>query len=212
MSGFTIDEIEPRLFSFNNPYGACPTCDGLGAQMYFDPELVVPNESLSLREGAIAPWANSPSQYYDQTLDSLARQFKFTTTVPFRDLPERAKQVLLHGSGDEPAVMRYNDGLRSYETRKPFEGVIPNLERRWRETESAWIREELGRFQTARPCEACRGQRLKLEALSVKIGGLNVSELTEMSVDQAERWFRDLEPQLGQKQREIAERVLKEIR
>ncbi|MFO0997461.1 MAG: excinuclease ABC subunit UvrA [Alphaproteobacteria bacterium] len=212
VSGFTIEEIEPRLFSFNSPHGACPTCDGLGVQMYFDPELVVPRDSLSLREGAIAPWANSPSQYYDQTLDSLARHYKFSTTEPFRELEAKVKRAILYGSGDDPITMRYNDGVRSYETRKPFEGVIPNLERRWRETDSSWIREDLGRYQTSKPCDACKGLRLKPEALSVKVGKLNISELTEMSIAQAETWFDDLETHLTPKAREIAQRILKEIR
>ncbi len=212
VSGFTIEEIEPRLFSFNSPHGACPTCDGLGVQMYFDPELIVPRDSLSLREGAIAPWANSPSQYYDQTLDSLARHYKFSTTEPFRDLDAKVKRAILYGSGDEPVTMRYNDGVRSYETRKPFEGVIPNLDRRFRETDSSWIREDLGRYQTSKPCDACKGQRLKPEALSVRVGQLNISALTEKSIAQAEIWFDELNRRLTPKSLEIAQRILKEIR
>ncbi len=157
VSGFTIDEIEPRLFSFNNPYGACPTCDGLGTTMFFDPELVVPDEKLSLREGAVAPWANSTSQYYMQTLDSLARHYKFSVNTPWQELPEKARNVILQGSGSDAVTMEYDDGLRSYKTTKPFEGVIPNMDRRWRETDSAWVREELSRFQATSPCEACKG-------------------------------------------------------
>ncbi len=211
VSGFTIDEIEPRLFSFNNPFGACPACDGLGTTMFFDPALVVPDDRLSLRKGAIAPWANSTSQYYMQTLDSLARHYKFSTSVPFRDLPEKARQVILHGSGSDAVTMEYDDGLRSYKTTKPFEGVIPNMDRRWRETDSAWVREELGRYQATSPCDTCKGQRLKPEALAVKIDGLHISEVTEMSIDQAKAWFLALDRKLKPKQREIAQRILKEI-
>ena len=148
VSGFTIAEIEPRLFSFNNPFGACPACDGLGAKLYFDPELVVPDPTLPLREGAIAPWANLTSPYYDQTLDSLARHYKVSTSTPCKDLKKDVQRAILFGSGDEPVTMNYSDGLRNYETNKPFEGVIPNLERRWRETDSAWVREELERYQS----------------------------------------------------------------
>ncbi|MHB1216837.1 MAG: excinuclease ABC subunit UvrA [Alphaproteobacteria bacterium] len=212
VSGFTIEEIEPRLFSFNNPHGACPVCDGLGVQLYFDADLVVPRDTLSLKDGAIAPWANSPSQYYDQTLESLAKQFKFSTATPFRALDEKARKIVLYGSGDQPVTMRYNDGLRTYETKKPFEGVIPNLDRRWRETDSSWIREELSRYQTSRPCDACKGLRLKPEALSVKIAKLNISELAEMSIAQAETWFAGIDKHLSKQQREIADKILREIR
>jgi excinuclease ABC subunit A len=142
VSGFTIDEIEPRLFSFNNPFGACPSCDGLGTEMYFDPELVVPDDSLPLDQGAIAPWANSSSQYYRQTLHSLAAHFGFDRSTPFGKLPEPTRRIILYGSGDEALTMSYHDGVRAYEIRKPFEGVIPNMERRWRETDSAWVRDE----------------------------------------------------------------------
>jgi len=211
VSGFTIDEIEPRLFSFNNPFGACPACDGLGTTLYFDPELVVPDESLTLREGAIAPWANSTSQYYAQTLDSLARHFKFSVTTPWRDLPEKFRKIILYGSGGESVTMTYDDGVRSYKTSKPFEGVIPNMERRFRETDSAWVREELGRFQANSPCETCKGDRLKPEALAVKIAGLNISEVTRMAIAPAGEWFKSLPEKLTVKQREIAQRILKEI-
>jgi len=211
VSGFTIDEIEPRLFSFNNPFGACPTCDGLGVTMFFDPELVVPDDRLSLREGAIAPWASSSSQYYMQTLDSLARHYKVKLDKPFRDLPEKVRAAVLHGSGGDDIKMNYDDGLRTYSTSKPFEGVIPNMERRWRETDSAWVREELGRFQNARPCEACGGQRLKPEALAVKIAGRTISEAAELSIAGAAEWFSGLMRTLDPKRREIAERILKEI-
>ncbi|MDX2101176.1 MAG: excinuclease ABC subunit UvrA [Alphaproteobacteria bacterium] len=211
VSGFTIDEIEPRLFSFNNPFGACPACDGLGVKLEFDPALVVPDHDLSLADGAIAPWANSSSQYYAQTLDSLTRHYKVSMTKPWSKLPEEFRQALLYGTRGETITMRYNDGLRSYETQKPFEGVIPNLERRWKETESAWVREELGRFQAEHTCEACHGHRLKPEALSVKVGGLHIGEVTRMSIAEAGRWFLALTNELGAKQREIAQRILKEI-
>jgi len=211
VSGFTIDEIEPRLFSFNNPFGACPACDGLGTTMFFDPDLVVPDESLSLREGAIAPWASSTSQYYAQTLDSLARHYKISMTTPWRDLPDKARKAILTGSGGEPVTMRYEDGIRSYKTTKPFEGVIPNMERRWRETDSAWVREELSRFQNTSPCETCKGDRLKPEALAVKIDGLHIAAATRMSIAQSAAWFLQLPEKLTPKQREIAQRILKEI-
>ncbi|MCW9040750.1 MAG: excinuclease ABC subunit UvrA, partial [Rhodospirillales bacterium] len=211
VSGFTIAEIEPRLFSFNNPFGACPACDGLGTEMYFDPELVAPNDSLTLKGGAVAPWAGSTSPYYGQTLESLGRQYGFSLTTPFRDLPEDARQVILYGSGEDAVVMRYNDGKRAYEVNKPFEGVIPNMERRWRETDSNWVRDELSKYQTVTTCEACGGHRLKPEALSVKIDGLHIGEISEMSIDRAGDWFGALEEKLDPKRAEIARRILREI-
>jgi excinuclease ABC subunit A len=211
VSGFTIDEIEPRLFSFNNPFGACPACDGLGQKLYFDPLLVVPDERLSLRDGAIAPWAGSTSQYYQQTLDSLARHYGISTATPWKDLDESVRNAILFGSGGKPVTMRYDDGVRSYETSKPFEGIVTNLDRRWRETESAWVKEELGKYQSTMPCEACRGARLKPEALAVKVRGLNISEVAEMSIRQAAEWFGELDRHLRPKDREIAQRILKEI-
>ncbi len=211
VSGFTIDEIEPRLFSFNNPFGACPACDGLGTEMFFDPELVVPDDRLSLNAGAIAPWANSTSRYYQQTLESLSRHFKFDLLRPFAELPAKVRDVLLFGSGPTVVEMRYDDGVRDYTVRKPFEGVIPNLERRWRETESSWIRDELSRFQTVSNCETCAGKRLKPEALAVKIAGLDISQATEMAIDRAAAWFAELDTTLTSQQREIARRILREI-
>ena len=211
VSGFTIEEIEPRLFSFNNPFGACPTCDGLGTRMYFDAELVVPDDRLSLSEGAVAPWARASSPYYDQALESLARHFKVSMRVPFSELPEHVREAILIGTGDAPVTMNYNDGERAYSTTKPFEGVIPNLDRRWRETDSSWLREELGRYQSTAPCESCAGQRLKPEALAVKINGLHISEVTQMSVAAAADWFTELPTHLTEKQREIADRILREI-
>jgi len=211
VSGFTIDEIEPRLFSFNNPFGACPVCDGLGSKLYFDPEMVVPDERKSLRDGAVAPWANSSSQYYMQALDSLARHYKFSLTTPWQDLPKKFRDVILFGSGEEAVTMSFDDGVRSYKTTKPFEGVITNMDRRFRETDSSWVREELGRFQSTSPCEACEGQRLKPEALAVKIDKLNVAQVTDMSIAQAGEWFGNLSKKLTTKQRDIAYRILKEI-
>ena len=212
VSGFTIDEIEPRLFSFNNPFGACPACSGLGTQHYMDPDLVVPDHGLSLRKGAIAPWSKSTSPYYTQTLDSLAKHFKFPVTVPWSQLPKKAQDAVLYGTGEEEVTFAYDDGMRSYKTKKPFEGVIPNLERRWRETDSSWSREEIERFQGVTRCDDCGGYRLKPEALAVKINKRHIGEVTDMSIKDADRWFEDLSPHLTAKQNEIAGRVLKEIR
>ncbi len=211
VSGFTIEEIEPRLFSFNAPQGACPACDGLGVKMFFDPEMVAPDDRLSLAEGAIAPWADSSGQYYMQTLESIAKHFKVKMSIPWRDLPKKVRDTILQGSGNELIAMRYDDGIRQYQTTKPFEGVIPNLDRRWKETDSSWVREELERFQHESKCEVCGGARLRPEALAVKIGGLHISQVTEFSIGDAVRWFLDLPPKLTAKQREIAERILKEI-
>ena len=211
VSGFTIDEIEPRLFSFNNPYGACPACDGLGVTMHFAEDLVVPNDALSLRAGAIAPWAGSSSHYYIQTLESLAKHYRFRLDQPFAELPERARQVLLYGSGDETVPMRYEDGTRSYTTDKPFEGVIPNMARRFKETDSSWVRDELSRFQVTAPCETCHGARLKPEALAVKIHKLQIAEVCGFSIAEARDWFSTLDQHLRPKDREIARRILREI-
>ena len=211
VSGFTIDEIEPRLFSFNNPHGACPACDGLGTKMYFDPALVVPDPEKSLKEGAIAPWSNSSSSYYDQTLDSLARAFKFSTNTPFGDLPKKAQDIILHGSGDKSVKMIYADDKRSYTIDRPFEGVVPNMERRFRETDSNWTREELGKYQAVSKCEVCNGARLKPEALAVRIDGKHISEVTDYSIGGAGEWFAGLAKTLTDKQNEIAIGILKEI-
>ncbi|MER9846502.1 excinuclease ABC subunit UvrA [Mesorhizobium sp. M0106] len=212
VSGFTIPEIEPRLFSFNNPFGACPTCDGLGSQRAIDASLVVPDENVSLRAGAVSPWAKSSSPYYAQTLEALGIAYGFKLGDKFKDLSEEAKQAVLHGTGEREITFHYDDGLRSYKTTKTFEGVIPNLERRWKETESAWMREEIERFMSATPCPACRGYRLKPEALAVKIAGKHIGEVTELSIRKADQWFTDLPASLNDKQNEIAVRVLKEIR
>src|SRR5580704_12731641 len=211
VSGFTIPEIEPRLFSFNNPFGACPACDGLGTKLYFDADLVVHDDNRSLYDGAVSPWSHSSSPYYTQTLESIARYFKQSMHTPWRDLPEKMRQTILYGSGSEPIKMTYDDGLRQYSTERPFEGVLPNMERRYRETDSAWVREELGRYQAARTCEVCDGARLKPEALAVKIAGRSISEATALSILAAVDWFAGVDATLTPSQSEIAERILKEI-
>lgn len=211
VSGFTIDEIEPRLFSFNNPFGACSACDGLGTEMFFDAELVVPDTDKSLAKGAIAPWAGSSSKYYAQTLESLANHFDFKLDVPWESLPKKVRELLLFGTGKEAVVMRYKDGSKTYEINKPFEGVVPNMERRWRETDSNWVRDELQRYQTIAPCETCHGKRLKPEALAVKIDNRDISDVTDLSIDAAGAWFGGLEKNLTDKQNEIARRILREI-
>tara|TARA_Y100000588_G_scaffold73803_1_gene76452 strand:- start:223 stop:3078 length:2856 start_codon:yes stop_codon:yes gene_type:complete len=211
VSGFTIDEIEPRLFSFNNPFGACPTCDGLGTTMHIDAALVVPDPSKKLSD-AIAPWAKSSSPYYKQTLESLAKHFKVKLSTPFEALPVSAQNAILFGTGKKTIRMAYDDGLRTYETKKPFEGVVPNMERRWRETDSAWMREELSKYQTVNTCNTCDGARLKPEALAVKIDGSHIGEIAEKSVLDAHTWFADIEDRLTEKQQEIGARILKEIK
>jgi excinuclease ABC subunit A len=212
VSGFTIPEIEPRLFSFNNPYGACPACGGLGVEQHIDEDLVIPDKELTLRKGAIAPWAKSSSPYYIQTLTALGKFYKFTLDTKWKDLPKKTKDALLHGSGEEEIKFSYEDGVRSYDTKKPFEGVITNLDRRFRETESEWAREELGKYFSDIPCEACHGYRLKPEALCVKIGGKHIGEISELSVRRAGEWFETVPKALNSQQNEIAARVLKEIR
>jgi excinuclease ABC subunit A len=210
-SGFTIDEIEPRLFSFNNPFGACPSCDGLGKSSHFDRQLVVPNTAKTLRDGTIAPWASSTAKYYIQTLESLGRHYGFNLNTTFEDLKPEHQDVLLYGSQGETIVMEYDDGLRSYRTKKPFEGVIPNLERRMRETDSSWIREELGKFQADHPCDACGGKRLKPEALAVKIAGHDIADISTLSIGEAEDWFAQVGESLTEQENTIASRILKEI-
>jgi len=212
VSGFTIPEIEPRLFSFNNPYGACPKCGGLGIEQHIDAELVIPDKELTLRKGAIAPWAKSSSPYYVQTLQALGKFYKFTLDTKWKDLPKKTQNALLFGSGDDEIKFSYEDGVRSYDTKKPFEGVVTNIERRFRETESEWAREELGKYFSDVPCEACHGYRLKPEALCVKIGGKHIGEISELSVLRAGEWFENVPDQLNKQQNEIATRVLKEIR
>jgi excinuclease ABC subunit A len=212
VSGFTIPEVEPRLFSFNNPFGACPACGGLGVEQHIDADLVIPDKDKTLRAGAIAPWAKSTSPYYIQTLQALGKHYKFTLDTKWRDLTKKTQDALLNGSGEDTIRFVYDDGLRSYQTTKPFEGVVTNLERRWRETDSDWAREEMAKYFTDIPCAACNGFRLKPEALCVKVGGLHIGEVAEMSVKAAGEWFTELPGRLSPKQNEIAVRVLKEIR
>ncbi|MEO0383249.1 MAG: excinuclease ABC subunit UvrA [Pseudomonadota bacterium] len=214
VSGFTIPEIEPRLFSFNSPQGACPTCDGLGTTLEFEEALIVPDPSLSLRQGAVAPWAKTgnTSPYYTQTLDAICRHYKASMAKAWSDLPEKVQDVILYGSGEESITFTYDDGLRSYKTSKPFEGVIGNIERRWRETDSQWVREELSRFQSSRPCEVCDGNRLRPEALAVKVAGEHIGTVAKLSIREANVWFDELPDKLSDKQNAIAKAILKEIR
>ena len=212
VSGFTIPEIEPRLFSFNNPFGACPKCGGLGVEQHIDADLVVPDKERTPRKGAIAPWAKSSSPYYVQTLLALGKHYKFTLDTKWKDLPKKTQEAILYGSGETDIRFSYDDGMRAYDTKRPFEGVITNLERRFRETDSDWAREEIARYFTDVPCAACNGYRLKPEALCVKVGGAHIGEISEMSVKAAARWFDELPPLLTTKQNEIAGRILKEIR
>ncbi len=213
VSGFTLEAIEPRLFSFNAPQGACPACDGLGEKLLFDPQLVVPNANLSLKQGAVVPWAksNPPSPYYMQVLASLARAYDFVLTTPWQDLSELARDTILHGTKGKPVDLTFMDGRKSYTVKKAFEGVIGNLNRRLLQTESAWMREELGKYQTAQPCETCHGARLKPEALSVKIAGEDISVSTRRSVSDALKWFSALDAKLTAQQSQIAKAILKEI-
>ncbi len=213
VSGFTIAEIEPRLFSFNAPQGACPGCDGLGEKQLFDPDLIVPNEALSIKKGAVVPWArsNPPSPYYMQVLGSLAREFDFALDTPWRDLPEEVHEIILNGTRGRPVTLRFVDGRKSYEVRKPFDGVIGNLNRRMLQTESAWMREELSKYQSAAPCETCNGARLRPEPLAVKIAGEHISQATGRSVRHALEWFSTLDGKLTPTQSEIARAILKEI-
>ncbi len=213
VSGFTISEIEPRLFSFNAPQGACPACDGLGEKLIFDEDLVVPNHDLTIKKGAVVPWAksNPPSPYYMQVLGSLAREFGFDLETPWKDLPDLVTSTILHGSKGKPVTLTFVDGRKKYDVKKPFEGVIGNLNRRLLQTESAWMREELSKYQSAQPCEVCHGARLKPEALSVKIGMKDIAYATHLSVVDALQFFTDMPSQLGDQQNAIAERILKEI-
>jgi len=213
VSGFTIAEIEPRLFSFNAPQGACPACDGLGEKLLFDPELVVPNENLSIRKGAVVPWAksNPPSPYYMQVLASLARAYDFSLETPWNELTDEQRHVVLYGTGGRPVTLTFIDGRKSYDVRKPFEGVIGNLNRRMLQTESAWMREELGKYQSSAPCETCHGARLRPEPLAVKIAGEDISQSSRRAVRHALEWFSTLEEKLNPQQREIARAILKEI-
>lgn len=212
ISGFTLEEIEPRLFSFNSPFGACPECDGLGTSMFFDVDAVVPDHSKSLRQGAIAPWENSQSKYYIQTLEGLAKHYGFNLETPFEKLTDQARDVILNGSGDEPIKIHYYDGMRAFISNKPYEGVMPNLMRRFHETDSAWIREELGKFQNISACTACDGYRLKPESLCVKVGGLHIGEVCQFTIEAAAEWFTKTEKTLSAKHQKISEKVMKEVK
>ena len=207
VSGFTIEDIEPRLFSFNNPFGACPHCDGIGAKLYMDPELIIPNPNLSLNKGAIAPWDGFRSSFHNQAITSLCDFLNISPATPWKDLPEKAKEIILYGSGNVCVPMYYS----SFVSDKPFEGVIPNMERRFLETDSSWVREEFSKYQSAAPCEFCHGKRLKPEALAVKICGLDIMDASDMSIKKAREWFMGVEEQLTPKKAEIAHKILKEI-
>jgi len=211
VSGFTIDEIEPRLFSFNNPFGACPTCDGLGVKVAFDPNLIIPDTHLNLQQGVVAPWAGSSSVYYQQTLESIAKHYGASLKAPWEQLSEEVKNTILYGSKSLKLPLSYDDGVRQYQTNKAFEGIIPNMERRWRETDSTWMREEFVKYQSSSPCVDCQGMRLKPEALAIKMNGLNISELCQKSIGEAVNWFIDLPKHLTHRQNEIANRILKEV-
>ena len=210
-SGFTIDEIEPRIFSFNNPAGACDKCDGLGNAVAFDLKLIVPDENLTFRDGAIAPWAVNTSKLYIQTLQSLGKHYKFDIDDKFSDISDEVKQKLLYGSGDEKIEIVYNDGTRVFRTNKAFEGIIPNLTRRLKESESKWVKEELGRFQSDKDCEKCNGKRLKLESLAVKINKKDIAEVSKLTIEEARDWFLNLNKTLNKQELEISKQVLKEI-
>ena len=212
VSGFTIPEIEPRLFSFNAPFGACPSCDGLGVELFFDERLVVPDQTLTLEDGALAPWRKGKSPYFLQTIEAIANHYGFDPATPWKKLPANVQQVFLRGSGEEEIPFRYDDGGRVYQVTRTFEGVIPNMERRYRETDSAWIREEFERYQNNRPCGACGGFRLREEALAVKIAGLHVGQVVQMSIKEAAQWCATVPDSLTNQKNEIARAILKEIR
>ena len=210
-SGFTIEEIEPRLFSFNSPYGACEECEGIGHNLNVDPNFVVPNDKKSLQDGAIEPWAKSTSLYYVQTLASLAKHYKFSMSEPWKKIPKKVQDIILYGSDEEEIKFSYDDNYQSYTTKKTFEGVINNLERRYLETDSEWKREEISQYQSETNCEKCKGYRLKEEALCVKINDLNISEVTKKSIDEAKEWFHNLNTILNDRDKKIAQHILKEI-
>ena len=210
-SGFTIEEIEPRLFSFNSPFGACEECEGIGIKLNVDPNLVVPNEKKSISDGAIEPWAKTTTLYYAQTLASLAKHYNFSLDDKWSKLPKKIKDIILYGSDEEEIKFSYDDGYEKYSHKKTFEGVINNLERRYLETDSDWKREEISQYQSDTKCERCNGHRLKDEALCVKIDGLHISEVTEKSISEAAKWFENLKKNLNQRQIKIAEHILKEI-
>ena len=210
-SGFTIDEIEPRIFSFNNPAGACDKCDGLGNAVAFDLDLVVPDQNITFRDGAIAPWSVNTSKLYIQTLESLGRHYKFNIDDKFSDIPEETKQKILYGSGDDKIEIIYNDGTRVFKSNKAFEGIIPNLIRRLKESESKWVKEELGRYQSDKDCEKCNGKRLKLETLCVKINEHDIADVSRLTIEEAREWFLNLNQVLNEQELAISKQVLKEI-
>ena len=212
VSGFTIPEIEPRLFSFNAPYGACQACDGLGVELFFDERLMVPDATLTLANGAIAPWRKGKSPYFLQTIDAIAKHYGFDKRKAWKDLPPEARDVMLHGSGETEIAFRYDEGGRVYNVSRCFEGVVPNMERRYRETDSTWVREEFEQFQNNRPCGACGGFRLKPEALAVKIAGLHAGQVVAMSIRDAFAWVETVPAALSVQKNEIARAILKEIR
>jgi len=212
VSGFTIAEIEPRLFSFNNPFGACPVCDGLGTEAKIDPNLIVSDVTVSLRDGAIVPWSKTSAPYYQQTLQAVCKHYGASTGTAWEELPEQVQNAVLYGTGSTPINFVYDDGLRTYKSTKPFEGVIGNLERRYKETESAGMREEIEKYMSSAPCVACNGYRLKPEALAVKIDGVHVGQVSEKSIRAAAEWFEQLPAKLSDTQRQIGERIFKEIR
>ena len=211
VSGFTLAEIEPRLFSFNNPQGACSACDGLGKELKFDEQLIIQDTSRSLEAGAIVPWSKTPSSLYMQTLQALAKHYKFKVSTPWAKLTDDAKFIVLYGTGGTSVQFEYKDGSRSYKTKKPFEGVIPNLDRRYRETDSTWVREELSKYMSDATCESCGGKRLRAEALSVRVADMDISVPGDLSIREAYDRFNRLRTSLSPKQMEIAERILKEI-
>ena len=210
-SGFTIEEIEPRLFSFNSPYGACEECEGIGHNLNVDPNLVVPDDKKSLQDGAISPWAKSTSLYYAQTLASIAKHYKFSLSDSWKKLPKKVQDIILFGSDEEEISFSYDDNYQSYKTKKTFEGVVNNLERRYLETDSEWKREEIAQYQSESSCEKCNGQRLKEEALCVKINKFNISEVTKKSIDDAKIWFDNLNSVFNEREKKIAQHILKEI-
>ena len=212
VSGFTIPEIEPRLFSFNAPFGACPDCGGLGVELFFDEKLIVPDAALRITDGAIAPWRKGKSPYFTQTINAIAKHYEFDKATPWKDLPAHVKQVFLHGSGDEEIAFRYDEGGRVYNVSRSFEGIIPNMRRRWRETDSAWVREEFERYQNTRPCGTCGGHRLRPESLAVKVAGLHIGEVVQMSIREAFDWCATVPEHLSIQKNEIARAILKEIR
>lgn len=211
VSGFTLEEIEPRMFSFNSPYGACSSCDGLGTEVFFDPALIVPHDNISLSKGAIAPWVVANSRHVDQTLVGLGKHYKFSLDVPFRELSDEVKNIIFYGSGEETIKFEYDEGSRNFAVNKPFEGVINSLNKRWKDTDSTWLREELEKYQDLTKCHACNGHRLKPEVLCVKINGIHIGEAADFTISEAVEWFGSLHKVLSKTHNAIAERILKEL-